>query len=416
MHIAFCIAPYTGHVNTSLPVVSELARRGHRVSYAITAEFSRPVRDAGGRAVVYDSTMGSPQDARVTLPDPAESAGGHDFADGQAGQLRELKAVLPVLISAFADDAPDAVVCDPMCWAGRALSARFRLPSINSVTTLIREARWSLGSISASFNPADPRLPRLFAATSAVLARYGTGLTAGHLLGTDGVVPTIVYYPRAFEAQGDQFGSDVHFVGPCLSSRQNRPRGGPGNGRDWRPPGDGPVVLVSLGTVFNRQPALFRRCIDACAELRCDVVAALGGLDAAALGPLPANAQAHGYLPLTEVMRHADVFVGHGGMRSTMEALSFGVPIVAMPQMPEQRVTADRLAELGLGLCLEPGRQTREAVRQAVTTLMHDVSIRPRLDWMRGEIERAPGAPAAAEVIENTLRDRQDGGYAGACC
>jgi UDP:flavonoid glycosyltransferase YjiC (YdhE family) len=91
-------------------------------------------------------------------------------------------------------------------------------------------------------------------------------------------------------------------------------------------------------------------------------------------------------------------------MRSTMEALSFGVPIVAMPQMPEQRVTADRLAELGLGLCLEPGQQTQEAVRQAVTTLMHDVSIRPRLDWMRGEIERAPGAPAAAEVIENALR------------
>jgi hypothetical protein len=32
---------------------------------------------------------------------------------------------------------------------------------------------------------------------------------------------------------------------------------------------------------------------------------------------------------------------------------------------------------------------------------MHDVSIRPRLDWMRAEIERAPGAAGAAEVIEN---------------
>jgi MGT family glycosyltransferase len=406
MHIAFCIAPYTGHVNTSLPVVSELARRGHRVSYATTAEFFRPVRDAGGRPVVYDSTTGPPQEGRITVPDPAQSAGGHDFADGQASQLRELKAVLPALISAFAQDAPDAVACDPMCWAGRALSGHLRVPSVNSVTTLIRDARWSLGSISASFNPADPRLPRLFAATSALLARYGTGLTAGHLLGTDGVVPTIVYYPRAFEARGDQFGSDVHFVGPCLSARRNRPRDSPGNGRDWRPPGDDPVVLVSLGTVFNRQPALFRRCIDACAELRCDVVAALGGLDAADLCPLPANAQAHRYLPLPEVMRYADVFVGHGGMRSTMEALSFGVPIVALPQMPEQRVTADRLAELGLGLCLEPGQQTQEAVRQAVATLMHDVSIRPRLDWMRGQIERAPGAPAAAKVIENTLLDR----------
>jgi MGT family glycosyltransferase len=415
MHIVFCIAPFSGHVNPSLAVVSELARSGHRVSYATTPEFSQPVRDAGGRAVVYDTTMGPPQDGRATRQDPAGSTVGHDFARGHSGQLRELNAVLPALISAFADDAPDAVVCDPMCWAGRALAARCRVPPINSVTTMISKARWSLGPISASFNPANPRLPQLFAATSAVLARYGTGLTADHLLGTDGVIPTIVYHPRAFEAQGDQFGPDVHFVGPCLSSRQNRPRGGPGHDRDWRPPGDGPVVLVSLGTVFNRQPALFRRCIDACAELSCEVVAALGGLDAADLGPLPANAQAHGYLQLTEVLRHTDVFVGHAGMTSTMEALSFGVPIAALPQIPEQRVNADRLAELGLGLCLEPAEQTQEAVRRAVTTLMHDVSLRPRLNWMRAEIERAPGAQAAVEVIENALRGRRDGEHAGPC-
>jgi MGT family glycosyltransferase len=398
MHIVFCIGPFNGHVNTSLAVVSELARRGHRVSYATTAEFAQPARDAGGRAVVYSTTMGPPEAGQAIPQDPA----GHDFAGGHDGQLRELRAVLPVLIAEFADDPPDVVVCDPMCWAGRALAARCRVPAINNVTIMISNTRWSLGPIGASFNPANPRLPRLFAATSAVLGRYGTGLTADRLLGTGGAIPTIVYLPRAFQPQGDQFGPHVHFIGPCLSSQRDRPRSGPGRGRGWRPPGDSPVVLVSLGTVFNRKPALFRRCIDAFAGLDCHVVAALGGLDAAELGPLPANAEAHSYLQLTEVLPFTGVLVGHAGMASTMEALSFGVPIVAMPQMPEQRVNADRLAELGLGLCLEPARQTAEAVRHGVTTLMHDASIRPRLDWMRAEIERAPGAAAAAEVIENS--------------
>jgi MGT family glycosyltransferase len=160
---------------------------------------------------------------------------------------------------------------------------------------------------------------------------------------------------------------------------------------------------MSLGTVFNRQPALFRRCIDAFAELSCHVVAALGGLAPGTLGPLPPNAEAHGYVPLPEVLRYADVFVGHAGMTSTMEALSFGVPIVALPQIPEQRLNADRLAELGLGLCLDPPQQTGEGVLQAVTTLLRDLSIGPRLAWMRREIERAPGACGAAEVIENAL-------------
>ena len=402
MHIVFCIGPFNGHVNTSLAVVSELARRGHRVSYATTADYSGPAREAGARAVVYASTMET-RSGRSAWQDPAGSAAGQDFARGQDGQLRELKAVLPVLMAAFADDAPDVVVCDPMCWAGRALAARYRVPAINNVTIMISKTHWSLGPVGASFNPADPRLPQLFAATSAVLDHYGTGLTADQLLGTGGVIPTIVYLPRAFQAQGELFGPDVHFIGPCLSPRRVRPRSGPGSRRDWRPPGDSPVVLVSLGTVFNRDPAIFRRCLDALAGLDCHVVAALGGLAAADLGPLPANAEAHGYLQLTEVLPYTDVLVGHAGMGSTMEALSFGVPIAAVPQIPEQRVNADRLAELGLGLCLAPGRQTQEEVRRAVVTLLQDASIRPRLDWMRAEIGRAPGAPAAADVIENAL-------------
>jgi MGT family glycosyltransferase len=413
LHVAFCIAPFSGHVNPSLALVSELAQRGHRVSYVTTDEFSEAVRGAGGRPVVL-RIAGPPSDGQAASADPDRSmvgfdAAGHDFARSLGGQLRELKATLPVLISAYAQGTPDVVVCDPMCWAGRALAARWGARPINSVTTMIGKPRWSLGPVGASIDPANPALPKLLAATSAVLARYETGLTANHLLGADGGIPAIAFHPRAFEAEGDQFGPDVHFVGPCLPRQRGAPwqrgspGGGPGDDLPWRPPGDGPVVLVSLGTVFNRNPALFRRCIDALAELRCHVVAALGGMDASTLGPLPSNAQVHEYVPLPEVLRHADVFVSHAGMTSSMEALSFGVPIVALPQIPEQRLNADRVAELGLGICLEPAALTADGLRLAVTTLMHDVSIGSRLAWMRAEIERAPGALRAAQVIENML-------------
>lgn len=405
MHVGFCIAPFAGHVNTSLPVVSELVRRGHRVSYATTAEFARPAREAGGLPVTYGAMTAAPPDGPAAASQPPESMVGHDFAYGYLAQLRDLQAMLPVLVPAFADDPPDAIVCDPMTWAGRALAARFGVPHVNSVTTLITKARWSLGPVDVGFDPADPRLPRLFAATSAVLAGYRTGLTANQLLGTDGAVPTIVYYPRAFEPQGGEFGPDVCFAGPCLPSRPGAPRAVPGAGREIWPPGDGPAVLVSLGTVFNRQPELFRWCVDAFAGTGGRVVAALGGMDTAVLGSLPEYARAYSSLPLTETLACADVLVGHAGMRSTMEALSLGVPVVALPQMPEQRVTASRLAELGLGRCLEPAQQTPAAVREAVSAVLHDDRIRTRLDWMRAEIEHAPGVQAAARAIENAPRN-----------
>lgn len=412
MHIVFCVAPFSGHVNPSLAVVSELARRGHRVSYVTTSQFAPAVRDRGGHPVIYraapghfdggaDSPAGSPG---PVSGDVTHDAADFDFARGLAGQLRELRPMLAALIPAFAKDVPDVVVCDPTCWAGRALAARWGTPAINNVTTMIGKARWSLGPIGATFDPASRGLPRLLAATSAVLASHGIGLTAADLLGAGGDIPVIAYHPRAFEAEGDRFGPDIHFVGPCLPVRHGAPFDRLGQDPSSRPPRDKPVILVSLGTVFNRQAAFMRRCIDALAELDCYVVAALGGMDSSTLGTLPSNARAHDHVPLPEVLWYADVLVGHAGMTSTMEAMSFGVPVAALPQIPEQGANADRLAELGLGLRLDPARLTAERLRQAVTTLLHDASVRSRLAWMCGEIQRAPGASWAAEVIENASR------------
>jgi MGT family glycosyltransferase len=397
-HVAFCIAPFTGHVNPSLAAVSELVRRGHRVSYATTAEFARTMRGAGADVVEVQTTMAMPPGGRAARAAP----GGDELVHACRGQLRELESVTPVLLAAFGDDVPDVVICDPMSWAGPVLAARWRVPAVTTVTSMISNARWSLGPVGATFRPDHPALPLLLAATSAALARYQSGLTADRLLGIGSQAPVIAYFPRAFQYRGDAFGPNVEFAGPCLPSR--RAAAAPGK-QAWAPSGDGPVVLLSLGTVFNRQPALFRRCLDALADTGYQVVAALGGLDAAELGPLPPNARAHTQLPLPAVLPDADVFIGHGGMTSTMEALSYGVPVAALPQTPEQRLNAARLAELGLGRCLELDQQTGPALRKAVEELRHDTSVRNRLDWMRSEIERAPGAAAAADVIENAIRE-----------
>jgi hypothetical protein len=42
MHIAFICLPAAGYVNPTLPVVAELVRRGHRVTYATSAKSTRP--------------------------------------------------------------------------------------------------------------------------------------------------------------------------------------------------------------------------------------------------------------------------------------------------------------------------------------------------------------------------------------
>ncbi|MBV9454778.1 MAG: hypothetical protein JOZ19_11775 [Rubrobacter sp.] len=49
-----------------------------------------------------------------------------------------------------------------------------------------------------------------------------------------------------------------------------------------------------------------------------------------------------------------------------MEAIYYGVPMVVVPQQPEQATTAARVAELGLGISLEPGQVSASTMRDAV--------------------------------------------------
>ena len=420
MHVGFCIAPFAGHVNTSLAVVSELARRGHRVSYATTTEFSRPAREAGGLPVTYGAMTAAPPDGPAVASEPPDTVVGHDFAYGYLAQLRDLQAMLPVLIPAFAADPPDVIVCDPMTWAGRALAARFGVPHVNSVTTLITKARWSLGPVDVGFDPADPRLPRLFAATSAVLAGYRTGLTADQLLGTDGVVPTIVYYPRAFEPQGGEFGPDVCFVGPCLPSRPGGPRARPRRRERWAAPRGRPGGAGQPGhgvqPPARALPPVHRR-------VRRDALPGGGGARGPGhRGPGPAAGERSSvFLPAAD----GGPALRRRARRPRRDDVDDGG---AEPRRPGRRAAADARAaastpvgwpNLASGCCLEPAQQTPAAVHQAVTAVLHDDSIRTRLDWMRAEIERAPGAPAAAKAIENAPRNsltrcRDAGGCRGA--
>jgi len=395
-HIAFLIPPLSGHINPTLAVVAELAARGHRVSYAVTGDYSRPASRAGAQCVAYRTTMRHAGDAPAGALSFGERFTASDFIRAQRGQLREAAAVLPLLAEAFGSDVPDVAVCDPIWWAGRVLAAQWGVPTVKSVATLASNSRWSIGKAYASFDPTHPALPGLFATISAFLARTGTDLTADRLLSTEDGIPVIAYHPRAFQVDGDCFGSHVHFVGPCLPERT----GQSDHGHAWQPPDGQRVTLVSLGTVFNLRPDFFGMCIAALADQGRPVVLSLGGGDPAGLGPLPPNVQAHSYLPLLEVLPHADVFVSSASLRSAMEALSHAVGIIAVPQMPEQRATADRISQLGLGLRLEQAERSAEALRQAVAALSADARVADRLRLMQGEMRRAGGARAAADVIE----------------
>ncbi|XVS67948.1 macrolide family glycosyltransferase [Actinosynnema sp. CA-299493] len=383
-HFAFVSAPAAGHVNPTLPLVEELVRRGHRVSYATGPATADGAARAGATPVVLPSELPPDLDARGEFTAEQLSVTLEYFLD-------DAEVSFPVLAAHFEADRPDAVCYDSVTFTGRMLANLLGVPEVALVPTFAENERFSATQVylPPSF---DHQHPKLVAAIGR-MAKFASGfsflddpnLMFGH------VAPmSVVFVPRSFQLSAETFDDRFHFVGPSLGSWQDA--------EEWSPKTDSPVLLVSLGTVFNSRPEFYRACVEAFADEPWEVVMSIGDLDPARLGPLPANISAHPRVPQVAVLRHASVFLSHAGMNSIMESLYHGVPFVTVPQIPEQRAIAARAAELGLGVTLED--RTPAGLRAAVSAASANRAAVAEM----GEVVRSSGgAPAAADALEKLL-------------
>jgi MGT family glycosyltransferase len=370
--------------------VQELVGRGHRVSYATGEKFADVVTSAGATYVPTSSTM------------PSASMPIDDFGVEVVAQVMnhlavDARANAPMLLSRFQEDRPDAVCYDSMSVIGRILAANLGLPDIMLVPNLAFNDSFSLLNESATPSFDHPAVREAVRSMRWLAAEFDLAAHAGHPFLNPPASLNIVCIPREFQIAGDTFDERYRFVGPSVDAR--------GHGDDWRPPANGsPLVFVSLGTMFNDHPDFFRMCVEAFADSSWNVAMAIGEqTDPAALGDIPRNVEVRAYFPQVSVLEHAAAFVSHAGMGSTMESLYFGVPLVAVPQIPEQEMNASRAEELGLGRVLDAATVTAEQLRATVDDASGDALIRANLEAMRDRVRGAGGAVAAADAIEAHL-------------
>jgi MGT family glycosyltransferase len=384
-HLLVCCPPATGHVNPTLAIVAELARRGHRVSYPTTEDFAARVAEAGARPILYRSTVPS---AASEVEWPVDHAG------GLALFLGEAEAVVPWELTAFDEDRPDLVLYDLTALGGRILARHWDVPAIQLSPVLVTPLR-----VHRDFNRLMGHKP----AWIAYRARFRRFLDAnGISLDIDEYVGDpqrcVVMIPREFQPSPDRV-SDRHvFVGPCLRA------GDPQSSWDPPPPGRR-VVYVSLGSCYANQPDFYRECIAAFGRLEpWHVVLSVGTrVDPAGLGELPPNVDVYPSVPQLEVLRRASAFITHGGTGSVLEALANAVPMVVVPQAVDHPANARQVLRLGLGRALAPERVTADALREAVLAISGDPEVAGRLAAMRRRIAGSGGGVAAADVVEESL-------------
>ena len=166
-----------------------------------------------------------------------------------------------------------------------------------------------------------------------------------------------------------------------------------------------PVVYASLGTVRYDLPAVFRIIAEACSLFNVQLVISLGGMFLAPsqLGPLPGAPIVVHYAPQDELLRRADFMITHGGLNTTLDALSNGVPLTVIPITDDQPGVAARVRYHRVGSVVPVANISVEQLSQAVETIVSSTVCRSAAADMGAAIRRINGLEIACDVIEQTF-------------
>ena len=174
---------------------------------------------------------------------------------------------------------------------------------------------------------------------------------------------------------------------------------------DWMLPSpDGrPLVFCSLGSLQGSRAAIFHKVAAVCHELGLRVVIAHGGrLDPAEAARLPGDPVVAAYVPQRAVLAQCALAITHAGFNTVLDALSFGVPLVAIPLAFEQPATAARLARAGVAEIVSK-RAGAAVLRDAVARVLGDPRYREHAARLQMEIAAAGGVSRAADLTEACL-------------
>ena len=394
MHIAFVSLGAFGHINPTLALVTELVKQGVRVTYFTTEAFRNIIEPTGAKFVAVPSWMA--ENDKHNDGEKKEDDGGVAAAVPFLF-LNEAGAYIDTILDTLHDDKPDAIVHDFAGIAGTIAADNLNVPNVMLYTSYPSNDSYS---VAAGFEscPADHPLREAAAGIAAGYAeKYGCRvMTVKEIFDGHGDF-NLVMMQKKLVPNYESFDDSFVFTGVQIGKRTAF--------GSWKAPDNGkPLLYSSLGTAFNNWPEYYPILFDAVRDLDINVFAALGSIDPASLIDIPANVEVGQMVPQLDILSQASVFITHAGMGGTGEAIYYGVPMIAIPQMEEQAITARQIEKLGLGVAfLDKSAITSEALKTAIQKLLTEPSYKAAAEQFSADMKTLGGAKASAEALLHFL-------------
>jgi hypothetical protein len=390
MSIFFCNIPATGHMNPIAPVISELVRRGETVYY-FNGEDQRKACEATGAMFV-------PYPPQADMDKLMANATNGNFADNALAFQGLQERYLPFLMAQIQQHQPRLMLFDSLATWGRMAAEMANIPNIASITTFVVSASTvpptqmpSLVKMLFYFARATPKSLQINRRIKRQFPTAKTTSLLGALTGTG--QKNIVFTSRSFQPNGDKLGKEYEFVGASIASRP------PDTTFPFEQLTGKPLVYISLGTINNRRDDFYKLCFEAFGQHTGQFVLSVGKqTDITALGTIPANFVVKNFVPQLDVLQRADAFITHGGMNSVHEGLYYGVPLIVLPQQPEQAIVANRVQDTGAGVLLPD--LTKDHLQGALAKVLASPTMKQAAQTIGDSLKAAGGYVRAADVVQ----------------
>lgn len=398
-------SPARGHLYPLVPILLELAARGHDVRVRTLASEVDMVRGLGLAAEHIDPAIEARQldDWRGRTLQSRLARSVATFTDRARDDAADLRAAL-------AAERPDLVLVDVNSWGAAAAAETWGGPwAIFSPYPLtlssadvppfgpgLAPARGALGRIrDRAIRPlVVGAMERQFLpAVNGVRAPLGLPPLA-HLDQMLLSAPRLLYFSaEPFEYPRSDWPASVVQVGALPWEPAAPPPA-------WLQEITDPIVLVTTSSEFQDDGRLVQVALEALAEEPVHVVATVPAATGATALGARGNAHVVDFVPHSQVLERASCAITHGGMGATQKALAHGVPVVAVPFGRDQLEVARRVEVSGAGVRLPAGRLRADRLRDAVREA---TGRRAAAQWVAAGYRAAGGAPAAADALESLL-------------
>jgi len=213
-------------------------------------------------------------------------------------------------------------------------------------------------------------------------------------------LPWITQCPREFDFESSHRPKQFHYAGPLHDGK-----GRPELNFPWDRLTGEPIAYASMGTVQNGNAQLFRTIVAAVSKHKgLQLVLAIGNvLRPEQIGLVPNNAIVVRNAPQLDLLKKASVCITHAGCNTVLEALTQGVPQIAIPVTNDQPGVAARIADKKTGETISLDGLDASNLSALVDEVLNNPLYRDNSRSIQKAIAKRNGLSVAADLLEQAF-------------